>query len=102
MDRLLCAASWRVNERVWDDHALIFLGGIADWQSRRTGGFETRERGGSGVDQPVRGGRRSGAHPGGKQRDERFIRRRSGWDWPPSFPPLLRSSPGISGDRRRN
>ena len=33
MDRLLCAAFWRVSERVWDDDAVILLGGIADWQS---------------------------------------------------------------------
>jgi fucose permease len=39
----------------------------ADWQSRRAGGFEMDERGGFGFNQPVRGGRRSGSHSGGKQ-----------------------------------
>ena len=28
MDCLLCAASWRVSERVWDDHAVILLAGL--------------------------------------------------------------------------
>jgi fucose permease len=43
MDCLLCAASWRVSERVWDDDAVILLGGIADWQSRRASGLEACE-----------------------------------------------------------
>ena len=63
MDRLLRAATWHVSKRIWDDDAVILLGGTADWQSRLAGSFETRERGGSGVDQPVRGGRGSGGHP---------------------------------------
>ena len=57
----------------WDDDAIILLGGIADWQGRRTSGIETRERGNSCVDQPIRGGRGSGGHPGRKQPDHRFI-----------------------------
>jgi hypothetical protein len=79
MDRLLRAATWHVSERIWDDDAFILLGGTADWPSRRTDSFETHERGGPGVDQPARGGGRSGGHPFGKQPDDRFIRRRSGW-----------------------
>jgi hypothetical protein len=42
MDRLLRAATWRVSERIWDDDALILLGGTADWPSRRAHSFETQ------------------------------------------------------------
>jgi MFS family permease len=52
-------------DRVWNNDAVILPGGTADWQSRRAGSFEARARGGCGVDQPVRGGRRYGDCPGG-------------------------------------